>query len=65
MTKEESKRVLEIMAGADGGCVYCAKELFLWFIKEFPEFEDLTKSIFKDKFCNEIERVEKDQEELS
>lgn len=61
MNKEEAKRVLEIMALADGGCVYCARELFNRFVKEFPEFTDMAKEIFKKKFNNELEEI-KDEE---
>jgi hypothetical protein len=62
MNKEEAKRVLEIMALADGGCIYCARELFNRFVEEFPEFTGMAKQIFKKKFNNELEAV-KDEEE--
>jgi hypothetical protein len=61
MNKEEAKRVLEIIAHADGGCIYCAKELFNRFIEEFPEFTDIALDIFKKKFDTELEAVD-DQE---
>lgn len=55
MNTDEAKRILEIMASADGGCVYCARELYLQFIKEFPGFVDLAKDIFKRNFNEELE----------
>jgi hypothetical protein len=63
MNKEEAKRVLEIMALADGGCIYCGGELFNQFIEEFPEFTDMAMEIFKKKFDIELEAV--DDEEAS
>ncbi len=62
MNKEEAKRVLEIMAQADGGCIYCGRDLFNRFVEEFPEFTDIAMEIFKKKFGNELEPV-KDKEE--
>jgi hypothetical protein len=62
MKKEEAKRVLEIMASADGGCIYCGKDLFDRFVEEFQEFTDIAKEIFKKKFDTELEAV-KDEEE--
>ncbi len=61
MNREEAKKVLEIMASADGGCVFCAKELFIQFIKEFPEFSDLARKIFREKFEEEFEEVDEKQ----
>jgi hypothetical protein len=37
MTKEEARKILEIMSTADGGCKYCAGDLLERFLKEFPE----------------------------
>lgn len=62
MNKQEAKKVLEIMALADGGCIYCAKELFNRFIEEFPEFTDITLEIFKKKFDIELEAVDDEEE---
>ena len=62
MNKEEAKRIREIIALADGGCVYCAKELFNRFVKVFPEFTDIAIEIFKKTFNNEREEI-KDEEE--
>ena len=50
------------MALADGGCIYCARELFNRFVEEFPEFTGMAKQIFKKKFNNELEAV-KDEDE--
>ncbi|AMM40013.1 nucleotidyltransferase [Candidatus Desulfofervidus auxilii] len=55
MNREEAKRILEIMATADGECVYCARELFIQFIKKFPMFSDLARDVFKRKFNEELE----------
>ncbi|WP_197460490.1 hypothetical protein [Thermodesulfatator autotrophicus] len=56
MTKEEAERVLNILKQADGGCVYCAKELFKLFVKEFPEFKQLSKKVFIKEFEEELEK---------
>ncbi len=58
MNKEEAKRVLNIMAQADKGCVYCAKDLFNRFAGEFPEFTDMAKEVFKKKFNCDLEDEE-------
>lgn len=63
MNKEEAKRVLEIMAQADGGCIYCGSELFNRFSEEFPEFTDIAKDIFKKKFNIELEAVDDKEEQ--
>ncbi|AEH45439.1 hypothetical protein Thein_1579 [Thermodesulfatator indicus DSM 15286] len=55
MTKEEDK-ILNILKQADGGCVYCARELFKLFVKEFPEFNQLAKKIFVKEFEEELEK---------
>jgi phage pi2 protein 07 len=62
MNKEEAKRVLEIMALADGGCIYCGSELFNQFVIEFPEFTDIAKEIFKNKFDDEHESMKHKEE---
>jgi len=38
MTLEEAKKVVDIMATADGGCSVCVGSLFEMFQSEFPEF---------------------------
>ncbi len=60
MNKEEAKRVLNIMALADGKCIFCVKELFDQFIEEFPEFTDITSAMFKKKFDIELEDVDEE-----
>jgi len=60
MKKEEAKKVLNIMAFADGECIFCVKELFDRFIEEFPEFTDITLTIFKKKFDIELEDVDEE-----
>jgi|Deesub1362A_J573_1020465.scaffolds.fasta_scaffold01294_5 hypothetical protein len=56
MKRDEAERVLEIMVLADGGCTYCARELFNQFIKEFPDFGDLAKEIFEKRLGDELEK---------
>ncbi len=55
MNTGEVKKILKIMASADGGCIYCARELFFRFISEFPDFIDIAKDIFKRTFNEELE----------
>ncbi|MBE8540147.1 hypothetical protein [Geoglobus acetivorans] len=55
MNTGEAKKVLEILARADGGCEFCARELFHIFIHEFPEFSDMAKAIFREKFNKDLE----------
>jgi hypothetical protein len=38
MTLEEAKKVVDIMATADGGCSVCVGSLFEMFQSKFPEF---------------------------
>jgi len=40
MTPEEVSTVISLCLKADGNCSYCAAELILEFIKEFPEHKD-------------------------
>ena len=58
MTTEEAEKILNILKQADGGCVYCARDLFKLFVKEFPEFSYLAKRIFKEEFKEELLPVE-------
>ncbi|VVB90081.1 Uncharacterised protein [uncultured archaeon] len=62
MNEGEAKRVLGIMALADGGCIYCGSELFNRFIEEFPEFTDMAMEIFKKKFDKDLEAVKYKEE---
>jgi len=54
MNKETAKKVLEIMLNADGGCEYCVRELYLKFIKEFPEYSYLVRKIYRENFNQEL-----------
>jgi hypothetical protein len=47
MDKETAKKVLEIMLTADGGCEYCVRELYLKFIKEFPQYSYLARKLYR------------------
>ncbi|AGK61162.1 hypothetical protein Asulf_01163 [Archaeoglobus sulfaticallidus PM70-1] len=55
MNRDEARKVLEVLAKADGGCEFCARELFNNFIQEFPEFSDLAKTVFKKKFNKDLD----------
>ncbi len=54
MNREEAEKVLTIMTKADGGCVYCVRELFNLFIQKFPEFTQLTEEIFRIELGKEL-----------
>jgi len=54
MTNEEAKKVLSLLATADGGCYHCAKHLMLDFIKTFPDYRTLAEIIYKNKFNKEL-----------
>jgi hypothetical protein len=56
MDNHEAKTVLEILATADGGCEFCARELFNRFAERFPEFSELAESIFREKFGKELNK---------
>ena len=44
---------------ADGQCVVCAKNLYVYFIEKFPQHEDLAKKRFQEAFGeNEAEDLE-------
>ncbi len=59
MNREVAKKVLELMKGADRGCVYCVRELFKRFVREFPEFAGLAEDLFREEFDEELEKGEK------
>jgi len=48
MTNDEAKKVAEIMSTADGGCHYCAAELFRQFSAAFPGFENAIEEVWMD-----------------
>ena len=54
MNREEAEKVLRIMITADGYCPTCAYRLFDKFLKEFPEFKELVKKIWKEIFEEEF-----------
>ena len=62
MDKETAKKVLEIMLNADGGCEYCVRELYLKFIKEFPEYSYLARKIYRENSCDVIIKSVEDLE---
>jgi len=55
MTKEEAQKMCEIMTTADGDCIECAYYLIEKFIKAFPEFKELGKSVYVQKFDTPFE----------
>ena len=54
MNRNEAKKILEIMALADGGCEYCVRELYIKFIENFPEYTSLAKKKFAEKFNRDL-----------
>uniref|UniRef100_A0A7V6CD39 Nucleotidyltransferase domain-containing protein n=1 Tax=Thermodesulfobacterium geofontis TaxID=1295609 RepID=A0A7V6CD39_9BACT len=54
MDKETAKKILEIMLTADGGCEYCVRDLYLKFIKAFPEYAYLARKMYREKFNQEL-----------
>ena len=54
MDNQEAEKILKIMSTADGGCVYCVRDLFIKFMREFPEFKELAEKIFEAKFDKNI-----------
>lgn len=54
MDKETAKKVLEIMLTADGGCEYCVRNLYLQFIKEFPQYSYLARKLYRETFNQEL-----------
>ena len=50
MTRDEAKIVLDIMKTADSECWDCAGKLFNRFIKQYPQYMDLAKDIYQNKF---------------
>jgi len=50
MKKEEAEEVIEIILQCDGGCEYCVSSLLELFSDNFPEYESIAKSAFKEKF---------------
>ena len=50
MTKEEARKVLEILATADTGCNVCAGRLFSKFVKAFPGLKTIADEVWKSEF---------------
>ena len=42
---------------ADFGCPICVEKLCKQFINEFPEFEEIVKTEFKNEFSIELEKI--------
>lgn len=55
MNKKEAEKIIDILMEADGVCPYCSRALCNSFIRNFKEFEELTKNKFKKVFNEEFE----------
>jgi hypothetical protein len=55
MDEDEASKVLNILAHADGDCIYCARSLFLEFIESFPEYAEYAKQRFVARFETRLE----------
>jgi len=53
MNKEETERVIKILLECDGGCEYCIAHLLNLFCKEFPDYEQIAKNAFQERFGKE------------
>lgn len=54
MNQEEAIKIIIIFMDADGGCSYCARELCLEFVEDFQEFKELTETMYKETFKEEL-----------
>lgn len=54
MIKQEAEKVIGILLECDGGCEYCVLHLIKLFIDKFPEYENLAKITFRDRFGKEL-----------
>ena len=54
MDKETAKKVLEIMLNADCGCEFCVRNIYLKFIKNFPEYSYLARKMYRETFNQEL-----------
>jgi uncharacterized protein len=52
--KETAKKVLQILLNADGGCKFCVRDLFLQFIKEFPQYSYLARIMYSETFHQQL-----------
>jgi len=50
MKRESAEKVIKILLSADGGCIFCARELLKLFVNQFPEYKDLAQELFKNTF---------------
>lgn len=50
MTKEEIKKIIDILLKCDGGCEYCVADLVKLFCNSFPKYKDLAENMFKNEF---------------
>ena len=57
MKESEARDVLGIMLWADGGCPYCAKNLFKSFIGRFG-FKEIANEVYKKQFSGDLEDEE-------
>ena len=50
MTKEEFKKVVGIMTGADAGCQYCSRSLINELLDHYPQWKAEAEEIYKGAF---------------
>ena len=54
MNKEEAGRVIKILLLCDVRCGYCISEMLWLLCKEFPDYEQIAKNAFNEKFGKEL-----------
>ena len=60
MKKEDAEKVIKIILECDGGCEHCVSNLLKLFCKEFPEYIQLSKKVFLERFGKELNYFESD-----
>lgn len=55
MNKKEAQKVIKILLECDGGCEYCSASLLKLFCKEFPDYIELSKKSFQERFGKELD----------
>jgi len=50
MNEKEAQKVVEILLFADTECCNCAGELVWRFIHAFPEYSELVKKMYEDRY---------------
>jgi len=50
-----AEKVIKILLECDGGCEYCVSSLLKLFSEKFPQYRNLAKEAFRDKFDKELE----------